>query len=138
MSPLLFAVFTADMPTLQDVQTATYADDTVLMVSNADPKVASEKMQIALDAVEDWTKEWRIKINGTKSAQVSFTLRKETCPPVQFGGQSIPVRDEVTYLGLHLDKRLTWRKHIWTKRCQLNLKARKMYWLLNRQSKLSL
>jgi hypothetical protein len=39
---------------------------------------------------------------------------------------------------MHLDKRLTWCKHIFTKRKQLGLKFRQMYWLLGRDSSLAL
>jgi hypothetical protein len=44
---------------------------------------------------------------------------------------------DVRYLRLHLDRRLTWRKHISTKRKQLGITLTKMYWLLGRKSKLS-
>ena len=39
---------------------------------------------------------------------------------------------------LHLDRRLTWRKHITTKRKHLDLQFRKLYWILGRKSQLSL
>ncbi|GBP18155.1 Probable RNA-directed DNA polymerase from transposon BS [Eumeta japonica] len=38
---------------------------------------------------------------------------------------------------MHLDRRLTWRKHIWTKRKQLDTQLRSMYWLMGRKSNLS-
>jgi hypothetical protein len=38
---------------------------------------------------------------------------------------------------LHLDRRLTWRKHIFTKRKQLGMTLTKMHRLLGRKSKLS-
>ena len=38
---------------------------------------------------------------------------------------------------MHLDRRLTWRKHIWSKRKQLDTKVRSMYWLIGRKSHLS-
>jgi hypothetical protein len=41
------------------------------------------------------------------------------------------------YLGLHLDRRLSWRKHIFTKRKKLGMILTKMHWLLGRKSKLS-
>jgi hypothetical protein len=44
---------------------------------------------------------------------------------------------DVMYLGLHLDRRLTWHKHIFAKRKQLGITLIKMYWLLGRKSKLS-
>jgi hypothetical protein len=40
-------------------------------------------------------------------------------------------------LGLHLDRRLTWHKRIFTKRKQLGLTVTKMNWLLGRKSQLS-
>jgi hypothetical protein len=40
-------------------------------------------------------------------------------------------------MGMRLDRRLTWAKHIRTKREQLNLKAKQMHWLLGRRSTLS-
>jgi len=46
--------------------------------------------------------------------------------------------DDVKYLGIHLDRKLTCRKHISTKRKQMNLKLRKLYWIISRKSQLSL
>jgi hypothetical protein len=41
------------------------------------------------------------------------------------------------YLGLHLDRRLIWHKHIFTKSKQLGLTLTKIHWLLGRKSHLS-
>jgi hypothetical protein len=45
--------------------------------------------------------------------------------------------EEAKYLGLHLDRRLNWKKYILTKRKQLGLQLEKMYWLLGSKSELS-
>ncbi|GBO98989.1 Probable RNA-directed DNA polymerase from transposon X-element [Eumeta japonica] len=82
-------------------------------------------------------RQWRIKANTDKSVQVTFTLRRKTCPPVKLCNVEIPQADDAKYLGMHLDRRLTWRKHIWTKRKQLDCKLRGMYWLIGRKSQLS-
>jgi hypothetical protein len=65
-------------------------------------------------------------------------MKKETCPPVIFNDHQLPQADEAKYLGLHLDRRLTWQKHIWLKRLQLGAKLRQMYWIPGRNSQLSL
>ncbi|KAH0813919.1 hypothetical protein GEV33_008872 [Tenebrio molitor] len=50
----------------------------------------------------------------------------------------LPQVEDAKYLGMHLDRRLTWKKHIFSKRKQLGLKLSHMYWLIGRKSKLSL
>lgn len=84
-----------------------------------------------------WFQKWRIKVNEDKSVHVTFTTRKDTCPPVLLNGSIIPQKEEAKYLGIHLDRRLNWRKHIFTKRKQLGLQLHKMYWLIGRGSQLS-
>jgi hypothetical protein len=78
-----------------------------------------------------------MKVNETKSTHVTFTTRRATCPPVKISDVQLPHSDEVKYLGLHLNRRLAWRKHIFTKRKQLGLTLTKMHWLLGRKSQLS-
>jgi hypothetical protein len=79
-----------------------------------------------------------IKVNQGKSVHVTFTTRAGNYPPIHINQQPIPQGMSVKYLGMHLDKKLTWWEHIIHKRKQLNLKARRILWLLGRTSPLSL
>jgi hypothetical protein len=50
----------------------------------------------------------------------------------------IPQAEAVKYLGIHFDRRLTWKDHVLTKRKQLDHKTREIKWLIGRHFPLSL
>jgi hypothetical protein len=61
-----------------------------------------------------------MKANGSKSIQVTFTTRGETCPKVHINNVKLP-QEDAKYLGLYIDRRLTWHKHIFGKRKHLGI-----------------
>ena len=138
LGPILYILYTADLPSNPEITLATFADDTAILASHPDPNVASQMLQNNILSVEKWLSKWRIKANSSKSFHVTFTNRKGSCPSVTLFGSKIPQADDVKYLGMHLDKHLNWRKHIFTKRKQLGLQLQKMYWLIGRKSQLSI
>jgi hypothetical protein len=66
-----------------------------------------------------------MKANESRSFHATFTTRRETCPPVHINSVHLPQREDVKYLGLQLDRRLTWLKHIFTKQKQLGIHSPK-------------
>ena len=60
------------------------------------------------------------------------------CPQLTFNQIVIPQADTVKYLGLHLDRRLTWNCHITKLWKHLDLKTKDLYWIIGRHSPLSL
>jgi hypothetical protein len=117
---------------------ATYADDTAILASHPNTITATAHLQHHLHQFEQWLKRWRIQANGTKSTHVTFTLKREDCPVVLLNGKHIPQDKTVKYLGIHLDRRLTWKTYIFTKRKQLGLMFQRLYWILGRKSELAL
>ena len=74
----------------------------------------------------------------TNSFQYIYLFIVPYCPAVYLNGKIIPQETTVQYLGMHLDRRLTWKPHIHNKRKQLGLMLHRMYWIIGRKSKLSL
>lgn len=119
-APLLFNLFIADQPTTPKTITGDFADDKALLAHHSDPEMASHFIQQHLNLLSIWYKEWGIKVNELKSTHCTFTLKLKDCPTIHLNNLPLPVSQSVRYLGLHLDRRLTWATHIQTKRRTLN------------------
>ena len=129
-APLLFNLFISDQPTTNHTITGDFADDKAIMALNSEPEIASNLIQVHLNLLQTWYKDWGIKINESKSAHCTFTLRPRNCPTITLNNLPIPPTQNVRYLGLHLDRRLTWAHHIHTKRIALNNRSRQLRLLL--------
>jgi hypothetical protein len=73
-----------------------YADDTVLMSESADG------LQLALDNLQLYCNEWKLKINGEKTKVVVFCKRKPRRPQWNFilNDTQLDIVDKFSYLGV--------------------------------------
>jgi len=81
LGPLLYLFYTADSPTTVYSTTATFADDTAVLITHEDPATATHRQQTHLNKTQLWLKKWLMKANETKSIQVTFTSIKEHVSP---------------------------------------------------------
>jgi hypothetical protein len=122
-------MYTVDLPTSPTTAIATFADDIAVL--------ASQKLQTHLLANRIRRKTWRMQANDFTMVHVTFNTRSGTCPPVQMNVQ-LPCEDHVKYLGLHLDRKLTWQHNIFTKRKHLGGYSHQDVLVVGRKSQLSL
>ena len=54
LGPLLYLLYTADVPTIEDTLMATFADDTPILSSDHDPVPVTEKLQHHLRLLQTW------------------------------------------------------------------------------------
>jgi hypothetical protein len=83
------------------------------------------------------TRKWEIKLTESKSVHVDFTNKKIRQQPIFINSTKVPYANTAKYPGMTLDAKLRWKEHIQKKRDELNIKFKKMYWLLGRNSELS-
>jgi hypothetical protein len=60
------------VPQTANTKIVTFADDTAIMEVGENIKEATDKLQQAINAVNSWTKQWRIILNKIKSFHMNF------------------------------------------------------------------
>lgn len=138
LGPMLYTLYTRDLPTRLDCLTGTFADDTVVIATDVNSEAATSKLQTAINEIVVWTKKWKINLNSSKSSQVFFTNRNIDHYHIYVDDQPIPITNSAKYLGMTLDAKLRWKEHVKKKTTELNIKYRKMIWLIGRKSNLSI
>jgi hypothetical protein len=138
LGPILYLLYTRDLPITDEGTVATFADDTAIMAIGKNVKEATEKLQKATNEISNWTKRWRIKLNETKSTHINFTYQKVNNMTININSQKIQYASTAKYLGMTLDTKLKWKEHVKKKKEELNIKFRKMNWLLGRHSELTI
>ena len=109
------AYLIAMMKTCTSSKTAVriFADDIAIYRVVHKPEDTAE-LQLDLDAVCSWSAEVKLAFNPTKSVFVRFSA-KQTVPEAfeyHLGPDTIPRKSSVKYLGIHLDRKLSWKDHI--------------------------
>ena len=138
LGPVLYLLYTSDIPDLDHNIMATFADDTAIIAVGKNHEEAARKLQTSIDQINTWRKRWRIKLNESKSIHVNFTNKQKQYIPIRINDTQIPHAESAKYLGMTLDAKLRWKVHVKKKREELGIKYKNMYWMLGRHSKLSI
>ncbi|KAH8355802.1 hypothetical protein KR084_003316, partial [Drosophila pseudotakahashii] len=73
LGPVLYTIFTSDLPRGRNVLTATYADDTAFLATSALRREATDMVQDMLNEFEAWASRWNIAVNSAKSQHATFS-----------------------------------------------------------------
>lgn len=141
ISPLLYSIFISDFKKPKYCEIAYYADDTSLLCSGKQTKTIIKKLQMSLHAVQKYLKKWKIKLNDGKTQAILFPFnrspKRTPRTNLRFNNNEIIFSNHCKYLGVILDQKLNFAKHIETARNKGINCLRTLYSLIGRKSKLS-
>ena len=92
-----------------------FADDTNLLNFNNCVKSINKRVIYDLKNLPNWLKTNKIYLNVTKTELVLFTSSKKQLDcdlKIKLNGKRLYETDSVRYLGIQIDKRLTWKQQI--------------------------
>jgi hypothetical protein len=110
----LLELFTKDDP----VKVNGYADDAALICTGESMQQIYMRLQKALDKISGWSDKHGLTFCAAKSVTVCFTKKwermcnKNKPKPLTLKGVDIAEEKHVRYLGVILDSKLSWRKHV--------------------------
>ena len=113
LGPLLFLIYTSDIPVNTYNTTAMFADDIAIVSRSANGMRVSSNIQQHLNEIAKWNKNWLMTLNAQKSKITVHTYKRNfSTMPINLAQAPIPVTESVRYLGIHLNSRLTFKTHI--------------------------
>lgn len=115
LGPLLFLTYTNDMPnTVLTSDINMYADDTEMHCTNKDLAAVEHNLQADLHRVESWMISNRLKFNSKKSVVMLVGSRQKIGDKsirITINGTQLDQVSVIKYLGVMIDKHLTWDAH---------------------------
>jgi hypothetical protein len=140
ISPTLYSVFTSDMPSSSQHETALFADDVAKFKSSRSASTIVRGLSRAAQQTHSYMDKWRICINGRKTQAMFFSRRRSRqLPPthMKLFNADVKLEKQIKYLGMILDNKLTLRPHINYVIDRTNVAIKILYPLLSRNSHLN-
>ena len=113
ISPTLFCIMVNDINLHDDnVKLSMFADDIAFWYSSSNIKYVQVRLQRAVDNFVKWCSQWGMTISPSKSSVMVFTNRTNNGIELKLKDSLVKQCKEVKFLGIWLDDKLSWRKHI--------------------------
>lgn len=114
LSPLLFNIYTSKLHDLADEDTIffQFADDFAILVKAKNIPEATHKMNNILNKIQTTLSNLKLKLNPDKSTCVCFTNKFHDNLNIQIDNVKIKTEPYQKYLGMWMDHKLKFKKHI--------------------------
>ena len=115
LGPLLFLVYINDIVDVVSCGIKLFADDTILYVTVDDVEQATEDLNQNLQHLNEWADQWLVNFNPQKTKAMNITNKRNSKLndyPLQFDNQPLVQLENHKHLGLIINNKLKWTKHI--------------------------
>ena len=133
LGPLLFLIFINDLHYSVSYGTSLlFADDTTLLHNHKDLRYLKWTVETDLNSLMDWFKVNKLTLNLDKTVCVLFNNKTKTKElTLDIGTYKLHNSEIVTFLGVWIDDKMTWTKHMST----LMVKLKQNMYLLKLSNK---
>ena len=114
LAPFLFNIYTYDLPTTIFKKFA-YADDWAILHSTEDWETLEGTLTQDVKTLSSYLQKWKLKLSVNKAVTAAFHLHDREArrePTINVDGRALPFSTTPTYLGIKLDRALTFRQHL--------------------------
>ena len=116
LGPILYSLYIKDIEEIAckyNINIHIYADD-VQLYTKYSQETNLSNFKLCLNEIKSWTEVNFLKLNDKKTQLICFSRNYSNTIPIEMElmGQNIKVQDSVKYLGVWLDKSLTFSKQI--------------------------
>ena len=113
LGPILFIIFINDAPKIKKVDESFFADDKLMYTASYRVSAIVKRLQQSMKVHKRFFHRWKIKINSKKTELILFTKRRPVLEDrINFDGVELKWQNSVKYLGVMLDNKLIFNKHI--------------------------
>ena len=117
LGPLLFVISINDLEKNLKCNVKFFADDTSLFSVVNDPLITASDLNKDLKSIADWALQWKMSFNPDPlkpAEEIIFSCKKVSVkhPPLLFNDSPVKRVESHKHLGLILDSKLTFTKHI--------------------------
>ena len=124
LGPILFTIYINDLINASNYfKSVLFADDSIMYVSGDNINEIINVANGELLTIQNWISSNRLTINSEKSHYVIFN-RNKVFPPnlcnLKYNNHLMKREYETKFLGITMDQRLTWKRHIQNTRSKIN------------------
>ena len=114
LGPLLFLIYTNDLPLHTNFKVRLFADDTNLTLAEKSVSNFQNLVNLEMCKIDHWMHANKLSINSTKSQYMLVTYKKIDLDhfKVSSNNSEIKRNECIKYLGVLIDDKLCWKNHI--------------------------